>query len=147
MEEQQPPVLPQGTSLFEMDIDAAGQNHLNSISKWGKFIAITLLVIVALGVIGLAAQYQQFINRIGDLMAFDKSAAGIILAIVIVFIGIILVFLFFLLRACTLIKQGLVTQNSDRIADGFKAMKVVFTLGIIFSSLSILSTIFTLFNS
>jgi len=146
--DQTPPVPPPpGTSLFEMDIDGVGQNHLNTVSKWGKFIAITLLVIVAFGVLGLATQYEQIINRIGDLMAFDNKTAGILLAIVIIFMGLILVFLFFLLRACTLIKQGLVAQNSDRIADGFKALKVVFTLSIIFSSLTILATIFTLVNS
>ena len=143
--EQTPPVPPPpGTSLFEMDIDAVGQNHLRSVSKWGKFISITLLIIVALGVIGLATQYDQIIRQIGDLMAFDNKTAGILLAFVILFIGLILFFLFYLLRACSLIKQGLVAQNSDRIAEGFKAMKVVFTMGIIFSTLSILSTIYAL---
>jgi len=143
--DQTPPVPPPpGTSLFEMDIDPIGQNHLNTISKWGKFISVTLLIIVALGVVGLATQYDQIIARIGDLMAFDNKAAGILLAIVIIFIGLVLVLLFFMLRACTLIKQGLIAQNSDRIADGFKALKVVFTIGIIFSALTIISTIYTL---
>ena len=143
--DQTPPIPPPpDASLFEMDIDAVGQNHLNSVTKWGKFISVTLLIIVALGVLGLATQYQKIIDQIGSLMAFDNKAAGILLAIVIIFIGVILVLLFFLLRACSLIRQGIVSQNSDRIAEGFKALKVVFTLGIIFSSLSILSTIYTL---
>jgi hypothetical protein len=142
-----PPPPPPGTSLFEMDIDSAGQNHLNTISKWGKFIAITLLIIVALGVIGLATQYQQISDKIVELLAFDNKTAGILLAVVIIFIALILILLFFLLRACSLIKQGLIAQNSDRIADGFKALKVVFTIGIIFSALSILGTIFTLVTS
>jgi hypothetical protein len=146
--DQTPPVPPPpGTSLFEMDIDALGQSHLNTISKWGKFISITLLIIVLLGILGLATQYDKIINQIGDLMSFDNKTAGILLAIVIVFIGLILLLLFFLLRACTLIRQGLVAQNSDRIADGFKALKVVFTISIIFSTLTILSTVYTLISN
>ncbi len=149
--DQTPPVPPpppgQGTSLFDMDIDAVGQNHLNTISKWGKFISITLLIIILLCILLMATQYQALMDRVGDLMSIDRQAVGIVLAIVLVVIGLVLALLFFLLRACSLIKQGLITQSSDRIADGFRAMKVVFTIGIIFSALSILSTIITLVNS
>jgi hypothetical protein len=146
--DQTPPVPPPpGTSLFEMDIDALGQSHLNTISKWGKFVSITLLIIVLLGILGLATQYDKIIDQIGDLRAFDNTTAGILLAVVIVFIGVLLLVLFFLLRACILIKQGLVAQNSDRIADGFKALKVVFIISIIFSALTILSSIFNLISN
>jgi hypothetical protein len=146
--DQTPPVPPPPeTSLFEMDIDAAGQNHLNTISKWGKFISITSLILIALFILLMAIQYQQIIDRIGDLIALDNKAAGILLAVIIIFIGLILVVLFFLLRGCTLIRQGLVTQNSDRIADGFRALKVVFTIGLIVSCLTIVSTIYTIIIS
>jgi hypothetical protein len=145
--EQNPPVPPPGTSLFEMDLDASGQNHLNTISKWGKFIAITGLIIVALALLGLATQYQVIADRIGGLFSFNNDVAGILIAVLVIFGGLIIILFIFLLRACTLIKQGLVSQNSDRIADGFKALKVVFTISIIFSSLTILGVILTLVNS
>ena len=146
--DQTPPVPPPpGTSLFETDLDAVGQNHLNTISKWGKFISVTLLILIGLFILLMAIQYQKIIDRIGELMAFDNKTAGILLAVIIIFIGLVLVVLFFLLRACSLIKQGLVAQNSDRIADGFRALKVVFTIGIIVSCLTILSTIYTLITS
>lgn len=141
-----PPVPLQETSLFELEIDALGQSHLNNVSKWGKFIAITGLVIVALAALLLAAQYREIAERIGRLVAFDSSTAGLLIAVLVIFGGIALLLLVFLLKACVLIKQGLLLQDSDRIADGFKALKVVFTISIIYSSLTILGVIISLVN-
>lgn len=145
MEPNQPVPSP-GTSLFEMDIDAIGQNHLNNISKWGKFISITALIIVFFVIIALATQYSRIAESIAQLFAFDNNVAGIVLAVVLVIGGLALLSLFFLLRACILIKQGLVAQNSDQIADGFKALKNVFTISIIFSALGLLGVIFSYAN-
>jgi hypothetical protein len=64
-----------------------------------------------------------------------------------IIIGLLCItWLIYLLRACTLIKQGLLSQNSDRIAEGFKALKTVFSIGIIFSVLSILTTLLAMVN-
>ena len=146
--DQTPPVPPPpGTSLFEMDIDGVGQNHLNTISKWGKFIAITGLVIVAICLLGLAVSYQEIAEQIGKMFAFDNNAAGILIAILVIIGGLGVLLLISLLRACILIKRGLIAQNADHIADGFKSMKAVFTISIIFSALNILGVIFNLINS
>ena len=146
--DQTPPVPPPpGTSLFEMDIDPIGQNHLNTISKWGKFISVTSLILLVLVIALMAFNYQEISNRIGELFAFDTQTAGILLAVIIIFMGLILVVLFFLLRGCSLIKQGLIAQNNDRIADGFRALKVVFTIGLVISCLTLVSAIYTLIIS
>ena len=146
--DQTPPVPPPpGTSLFEMDIDPIGQNHLNTISKWGKFISVTSLILLGLVIALMAFNYQEISNRIGELFAFDTQTAGILLAVIIIFMGLILVVLFFMLRGCALIKQGLIAQNNDRIADGFRALKVVFTIGLVISCLTIVSAIYTLIIS
>jgi hypothetical protein len=145
--EQMPPVPPQGTSLFEMDIDATGQNHLKNISGWGKFIAITALVIIGLAILGLATRYQEISEQIGKLFAFDNSAASLLIVILVVILGLAVLLFVFLLRGCVLIRQGLVSQNSDRIGDGFRALKSAFTIGIIFSALNILGVILSLFNA
>ena len=55
-----------GTSLFEMDIDEIGQGHLNTIAKWGKFVAITLLIIIGLSILLLATQYNKVANNIAE---------------------------------------------------------------------------------
>jgi hypothetical protein len=145
--EQTPPVPTEGTSLFEMELDALGQNHLKNISGWGKFIAITGLIIVGLCIILLAISHKEIGEEMGKLFALDNTAAGVLIAILAVFGGMALLLLIFLLKACVLIKQGLVSQNSDRIAEGFKALKIVFTISVIFSAISILLVIFNLINS
>ncbi len=147
MEQQPPAPPPPENSLFEMELDAGAQNRLNTISKWGKFIAITGLILVIVVVIALASQYEAVINKVGELMALDNKTVSIILVILAVIGGLCLIALYFLLRACILIRQGLLAQNIDRIAEGFKAMKVVFTISIIFSSLTILSSLFSMINS
>ena len=144
--EQTPPVPPQGTSLFEMEIDAVGQNHLKNVSGWGKFIAITGLIIVAICALGLAVSYKEISAEIGKLLAVDNNAAGIVVAVIAIIGLLAIVLLISLLRACVLIKQGLVSQNGDRIGEGFKSLKTVFTISIIFSVLNILGVIITLIN-
>lgn len=144
--EQTPPVPPQGTSLFEMEIDAVGQSHLKNISGWGKFIAITGLIIVALAALGLASKYEELSAKIASLFSFDSNEASILMVVLAVFGCMLIILFIFLLRAGVLIKQGLVSQNSDRIADGFKSLKIVFTISIIWSALTLLGTLLTLFN-
>jgi hypothetical protein len=146
--DQQPPTPPQqDPSLFEMELDAAAQNHLNTMSKWGKFIGITLLVILILCLVGMAASYREIIDRLAALMSLSNAAVSTLIAIFAVIGVLCIVWLVYLLRSCSLIKEGLLSQNSDRIAEGFKALKTMFTISIIFSILSILATLFTMIKA
>jgi hypothetical protein len=144
--DQQPPAPPPAPSLFEMDFDAASQHYINSISKWGKFIGITLLAIILLCVVSLAASYREVLEQFSQLMAVNDTAVSTALVIFGVILLLAIVWLVYLLRACAMLKQGLVMQNSDRIAEGFKSLRTVFTIGIVFSVLSILSTIISMIN-
>lgn len=135
MEDSQPP------SLFEMQADNTTQSHLGSISKWGKFISITGIVFVALLLLVIAATGQQVIDYISAVMSLDDKLAGILIAILVIIGGLFLAWLFYLLRACILIKQGLVSRDSERLADGFKALKIFFIISMVFSILFILGTV------
>ena len=135
MEENQPP------SLFEMQADSTTQGHLGSISKWGKFISITGIASVALLLLVIAATGQQVIDYISAVMSLDDKLAGILIALLVIIGGLFLAWLFFLLRACILIKQGLVSRDSERLADGFKALKIFFIISMVFSILFILGTV------
>ena len=143
--DQTPPIPPPPeTSLFEMDIDQFGQNHLNTISKWGKFLAITFLIILIVGILMLATQYNLIIDGAAKMMKMDNQAGSLVIIAIVVGMALVFSVLFFLLRGCTLIKQGLLSQNSDRIADGFKALKVVFTISVVASILAILSSLYSI---
>jgi hypothetical protein len=137
----------QTSSIFEMDIDSVAQNRLNTISKWGKFIAITVLVLLILVVLVLATQYDVFIDQITAMLALDSDVMGVIIAVLAVVGVLCFIWIIYLLRACSFIKQGLMTQNSDRISEGFKSFKVVFTVSIVFSVLGILTSLYSLINN
>jgi hypothetical protein len=141
MEPNQPP------SLFGMQADSLMQSRLDSISKWGKFISITALVIVILmGLVFFVAR-DQIIEGVTGVLDLDKNLAGALIAIIAVLSLLGIAWIIFLLRACIFIKQGLLSRNSDRLAEGFKAMRIFFVLSMIISLLSILGTISGMINS
>lgn len=137
----------QDSSLFEMDIDSVAQQRLNTISKWTKFIGITVLVALILIVVAMASLFNDLIGQISALLALHNQAMSIIIAALAVVGALCLIWIIYLLRASSFIKQGLVTQNSDRISEGFKSYKVVFVISIIFSVFGILFTLLSFFNA
>ncbi|HEY6505459.1 MAG TPA: hypothetical protein VIZ28_15905 [Chitinophagaceae bacterium] len=141
MEQNQP------TSLFNMQADGLMQSRLNSISKWGKFISITVLVIVILCAVAFAAVGERVFDEMVSLMGLDKSLAGALIAIFVLLMALIIAWLIFLLRASSLIKQGLLSGNSELLAEGFKALRIYFVLSLVMSLLSIIGTVTGMINS
>jgi hypothetical protein len=137
----------QPDSLFDMQADGLAQNRLNTISKWSKFIAIVALVMIICTALFLFVARDQIMAAIGPLLAFDSNATGAMLGIAVAAIAFFVIWIVFLLRAAIFIKQGLLSRNSDRIADGFRSFRVFFILSTIYSVLSILGTLTTLINS
>jgi hypothetical protein len=131
-----------GNTSTNADIDQVSQHHLLSISKWTKFIAMTgfffggiiLLLLVTVGSIVL----QQF--RSMTSMGFNESAS-LLVAIVIVVMLVVFIWLYFLLRASMYIRKGLENRNNMELAEGFKALRIYFTISFIFSIFGILSTL------
>jgi hypothetical protein len=141
MEQDQP------TSLFEMQADSLTQSRLNSISKWGKFISISVLIMVTLCTLVFFVARDEIMAAVTKVIDLDNSLAGALIAIVALFAALFVAWFFFLLRASTLIKQGLLANNSDKLAEGFKAMRIFFGLSIVISILSILGTLSGMINS
>ncbi|MDZ4810116.1 MAG: hypothetical protein SGI96_17910 [Bacteroidota bacterium] len=136
----------QDQSLFDMNMDSTTQSHLLSISKWTKFISITGFVIGGLFLLLLAAYGSEIIDRVSVLFTVgDADLAGAVIAIVLVAMLLIGFWLFFLLRASTLLKRGLQNRNTVQLADGFKAMRIYFVFSFVISILSMLSTLQSFF--
>jgi hypothetical protein len=145
-------------SLFDVEIDTYAQNHLNTISKWGRFISITGLIVLGLYVLLIITLGQTIIIAIRELLAGDTGmqagvrsdeVSGIIwmlVAIVIIFILLGAAWCYFLLRASTLFKKGLITRNSNDISDGFTSLKNLFIVSIIITTIFILSTLYGMVN-
>lgn len=136
----------ENTSLFGMEADALMQTRLNSISKWGKFIAVTGLIIVTLCVLAFAALGQRVFDEMVRLMGLNTGIAGVLIAMFVLLMALIIAWFVFLLRASSLIKQGLLSRNNEQLAEGFKSLRIYFVLSIVISVLSILGTISGMIN-
>ena len=136
----------QESSLFEMNMDASAQSYLLSVSKWTKFISIVGFITCALVLILFAAYGQNIIQAFSVLISLGSAdRAGILIAIVVVAAVLVFLWLFFLIKSSNLLKRGLDTKNTALIADGFKAMRIYFSLSIVINLLNIISTLSNMF--
>jgi hypothetical protein len=135
----------QDKSLFDMNMDSTAQNHILSISKWTKFISVTGFIFGGLIVLLLVMVGTEIINQ---LSAYSPLGTGNgTTALIILFVVVLLVagfWIYFLFRASNMLKRGLQNRNAAEIGEGFKALKTYFTFSIVFSTLGIISTLYTL---
>lgn len=135
----------QPSTLFDMQADGLAQNRMNTISKWSKFIAITGLIVVSCSVLVLIGARQKIAEEMSSVFGFNENQANLFLTFVYIFLAFLVVWLVFLLRAAIIIRQGLLAGNSDRVAEGFKALRIYFLISTIFSIFSILTTLLKIF--
>ena len=137
----------QSSSLFEMQMDTQSQSHLQSISKWTRFISVTGFVVGGLMVLLIAAVGERMLDALTALTSLgQQNVAGAILAIVVIVFVLLAAWLFFLFKASSFLKKGLQSRNNNELAEGFKALKNYFTLSALMSVLSILGTLFGMIN-
>ncbi len=132
----------QETSLFDTNMDSVTQNHLLSVSKWTKFISVTVFVGAGLIVLLLALAGSAVVTQFSELTRFDSGGSlSLIVGIIAVAMIIVFVWAYFLFRASSLLKKGLQTRNSNDIAEGFKALRIFFIISFVFYVLGILGTV------
>lgn len=137
----------QSSSLFEMQMDTQSQSHLQSISKWTRFISVTGFVVGGLMLLLIAAVGERMLDALTALTSLgQQNVAGAILAIVVIVFVLLAAWLFFLFKASSFLKKGLQSRNNNELAEGFKALKNYFTLSALMSVLSILGTLFGMIN-
>jgi hypothetical protein len=137
----------QPTSLFGMQVDPLAQSRLNTIGTWARFIAVTALVITALGALLLFIAREKIMDLFGSVMSVDTSGAGIIIGVFAFFCVFIILLFIFLLRAAILIKRGVLAKNSDTVAEGFGALKTYFILSMVILLLSLLGNLIGTINN
>ena len=140
--EQTPPLFPaSGENLFELELSANSQRHLRAFSRWAKFIGITVLVCLVLVLLAATASFQALIDQFDQVIPGIDQAKGVIVAVSLLALVVCVLWIIFLLRASNRIQQGLAAQNIDRVAEGFQALRVVFTISLVTSALGIVFTI------
>ena len=145
-------------SLFEMEIDNYAQNHINTISRWGRFIAITILIVLGLSILLMVLIGQRFVAALSDYMPGTdlgngditsdqvKSVLWVIFAVFLVYMLLLGAWCYFMLRASSLFKKGLITRNVVDISDGFASLRNMFIVSIVIAALSALSKIYSMLN-
>jgi len=137
----------QSSSLFEMDMNSGTQANLLSISKWTKFISITGYCLLAIVLLAFLFGGQVMLNRLAALTSLGQTnIAGMLIIAAIIVLGFAGTWLYFLLRASSMIRRSLQSRNTNDLAEGFKSMRTYFVLSIAISVLSILGTLFSLVN-
>jgi nitric oxide reductase large subunit len=127
-------------------MDHVTQEHLQSVSKWTRFISITGFIGLGLILIILliaGSQVAGQLSSLSGLNGFDMAGAGVIIAIIVVAILIMVLWVYFLFKASNLLSNGLQSRDSAMIADGFRAMKIYFIISFVLSVLSLLSAVTT----
>jgi len=136
----------QEQSLFDTSMDHVTQEHLQSVSKWTRFISITAFVALGLVLIIMLVAGSQLTSQLSSLPGFGgMEMAGAMIAIVIVVLLIVGLWVYFLFKASNLLNNGLQNRDSAMLAEGFRAMKTYFIISFVLSILSLLSSLTTSF--
>jgi F0F1-type ATP synthase membrane subunit c/vacuolar-type H+-ATPase subunit K len=131
----------QSSSLFSLEADSVMQNRLKTISGWAKFIAIAGIVMVLVAGFVFALAGQTFFNKLLEMMKYDAKLNSILIGVFIFFIAFAIVWFYLLLRASSLIRQGIFTRNPDQLAEGFKMLKLYFMFSAIVTICSLVITV------
>ena len=129
-------------SIFDMNMDSNTQDHLQTISKWTRFISLTGFILGVIVLLIFAIIGASVADRFSALFSLeDTGAAGIAIVVLLLVLLLVGFWLYFLYRSSSLLKQGLQSHDAAILADGFKAMKTYFIFSFIISILTILSTL------
>lgn len=132
------------SSLFEMEIDENGQQHLLTAAKWANFISITGFIGCAIFLLLVLAFGDDIFQEISQ--SNVTGAGGIIVFLMLIVLGLMVLWMYFLYKAAQNLRKGVQEKNTNRIAEGFQAMQSFFIVSFIITILTILSTFSKLIN-
>lgn len=132
------------SSLFEMEIDENGQQHLLTAAKWANFISITGIIGCAIFLLLVLAFGDDIFQEISQ--SNVTGAGGIIVFLMLIVLGLMVLWMYFLYKAAQNLRKGVQEKNTNRIAEGFQAMQSFFIVSFIITILTILSTFSKLIN-
>jgi len=107
----------QSSSLFEMDIDSTDQAYLSSVSKWTRMISITGFVVCGLMLLLLAAFGSKIATLIASLSGLGQTnLAGMLIAVILIVFTYAAIWLYFLFKSSSLLKNGLQNRSTIDLA-------------------------------
>ena len=135
--------MEENQSILELQVDQTASNSLSDASRWAKFLSIAGFVCMGLLLIFFLAMQSQIASALSRLVPgfSDFSSLGMLIAIIIIFVGIVCLLMYFLLRASTLIRRGIETRSQEVFNNGLASLKSFFT---IYGVLSIIGLVLNL---
>lgn len=132
------------SSLFEMEIDENGQQHLLTAAKWANFISFTGFIVCAIFLLLVLAFGDDIFQEISQ--SNVTGAGGIIVFLMLIVLGLMVLWMYFLYNAAQNLRKGIQEKNTNRIVEGFQAIQSFFIVSFIITILTILSTFSKLIN-
>jgi hypothetical protein len=141
----------QDTSLFGLNLDPTGKNHLAEAAKWAKFLAVVGFIMCALIVLlgifagSLLTSFSSRYSRY-DEPEINTGGLGVVMAVVYVLMALLYFFpCLFLFHFASKMKAALLSNDQNTLNSSFQNLKKTFRyvgiLTIIGLSLFVLSMI------
>lgn len=135
---------------MDLEIDTQVRQQLHEAGKWTRFISIVMFVasglILLFGIIGGAALSNVFRNLGSGYSVLGDFDGGIFIAIV-AFVAIVLaVVYYFMFDFSNKMKTALLSESLSEFNKGLKSLKTFFIITTIFAIISLLSSVYDLFN-
>ncbi len=138
--------------LIEMDLhmDDDVRQQLYEAGKWTKFISIVMFVacglLLLVGLLGGASLLSVFRSLGATYGYFGEFGGVVLIAIIVVFVGVLALVYYFLFTFSRKIKTALLTNNTADLNAGLKSLKIFFIITTVFAMISLLNTISQLFR-
>lgn len=128
-------------ALFDVQLDPVAQQHIAAIVQWARIIAFLILGMLGLTVLILVAGHGAASQETLIPGLSPDEGWGLVITVVLVAVLVMGVWLYFLLRGARLLKDGLAASDSNALANGFRFMRIFFSISIVLGVLSIIGSI------
>ena len=134
-----------------LQIDNEARQYLNDSSKWAKFISITVFIfcgILLLFAIVGSSVVKEMLNKMttGSMSFLGEFSFGILITIIVFAIIIMSFVYYFLFNYAVKIKSTLLSEDIGTFNKGLSSLKTFFIITTVLSILTLLNSIYNLFN-
>lgn len=135
------------SSLFQMDLDGTSEYHLNTISKWGKFISISGFIITGFFLVFIFTNGFVFLSVFFVYMSpIEEAKKWLILVIVVLSVLLFFGWLVSLIRLSFQFRNAVIRKSTADVLAGFKSLKFFLIMTVANTALSLLFTFYSLLS-
>lgn len=136
-------------SLFDMQVDDVGAGLLRETTRWTKFMAITIVVIVLLAVLFFSFYGSAIVaafSTLGLSGQMFNAASGILIIVAVIVVAVVGFLCYCLYAFSTQTRKAVDFQDQAALEKGITALKNYFLVSGVVGILSVLSEIAQLFQ-